>query len=66
MSVSDICIPGVALFTLLEVEELMRTGVLVFVTVSLGGVLEFGDALCRTGGGSAVVMMGQGTAWVVV
>ena len=66
MEVSDICIPGVELFELLRTEELMRIVVPVFVTVKLGGVLQFGDSLCRTGGGSAVIMIGQGIAWVIV
>ena len=66
MEVGDICIPGVELFTLLKTEELVRIAMPVFITVHLGGVLQFGDSLCRTGGGSAVIMIGQGVAWVVV
>ena len=66
MDVSDICVPGVELATLLKTDELMRIAAPVFVTVQLDGVLQFGDSFCRTGGGSAVILIGQGVAWVVV
>ena len=66
MTVDDICVPGVELFTALKIEELMQLSAPVFITVQLSGVLEFGDSICRAGGGSAVILIGKGVAWVIV